>query len=306
MQIFNVPIKYKDTQVSPFSLDSEEGYLRWRDQKLAQYPVNASALVVRIVDPFHISEAEHVAICDRVRLCNMALYQLDAENNDKELVRVIGKQFGLQRLDSNLCADDDSVSSLQVIPNGRQQGYIPYSNMKLSWHTDGYYNLPEETIRAFVLHCARPAAEGGENYLLDHEIAYIHLRDENPAYISVLMQPDVMTIPPNIENGVEIRGAQTGPVFSIDESTGSLHMRYTHRMRNIEWKQDDATQAAVACLRELLASDSPYIFEHRLQAGQGLICNNVLHSRAAFNDDETEGQTRLLYRARYFDRITNS
>jgi hypothetical protein len=32
-----------------------------------------------------------------------------------------------------------------------------------------------------ILHCMRAAAEGGVNRLLDHEIAYIALRDHDPA-----------------------------------------------------------------------------------------------------------------------------
>ena len=81
------------------------------------------------------------------------------------------------------------------------------------------------------MHCAQPAAEGGENLLLDHEIAYIQLRDKNPAYIKALMKNNAMTIPPNIENGIEIRGEQTGPVFAVDEG-GYLHMRFSARTRN--------------------------------------------------------------------------
>jgi hypothetical protein len=137
---------------------------------------------------------------------------------------------------------------------------------------------------------------------MDHEMLYLLLRDENPLYIKALMQTDVMTIPANIENGVEIRPEQTGPVFSIDELTGHLHMRYTARTRSIEWKQDPVTLAAVEAMEEILASDSPYIFRHRLSAGQGLICNNILHTRTAFEDVEgCEG--RLVFRARYYDRL---
>jgi hypothetical protein len=33
----------------------------------------------------------------------------------------------------------------------------------------------------------------------------------------------------------------------------------------------------------------------------GVICNNVLHARTAFRDDPS--RPRLLYRARYYDRI---
>jgi hypothetical protein len=36
----------------------------------------------------------------------------------------------------------------------------------------------------------------------------------------------------------------------------------------------------------------------------GLVCNNVLHDRAAFSDSDT--QKRLLYRARYYDRIVDA
>jgi hypothetical protein len=40
-----------------------------------------------------------------------------------------------------------------------------------------------------------------------------------------------------------------------------------------------------------------------LQAGEGLLCNNVLHNRTAFKDSDDPTQTRLLYRGRYFDRV---
>jgi hypothetical protein len=78
-------------------------------------------------------------------------------------------------------------------------------------------------------------------------------------------------------------------------------MRYTARTRSIVWRADAATQAAVQRLREILDSDSPYVFRLRLAAGQGLVCNNVLHDRSAFTD--APGAGRLVYRARYLDRI---
>ena len=83
---------------------------------------------------------------------------------------------------------------------------------------------------------------------------------------------------------------------------GNLHMRYTARTRSIEWKQDAATLAAVAALERLLASDTPHIFKARLDPGMGLLCNNVLHDRSAFIDDPGQ-PPRLLYRARYLDRM---
>jgi len=65
-----------------------------------------------------------------------------------------------------------------------------------------------------------------------------------------------------------------------------------------------ATLAAVAALEKLLASDLPHIHGLRLEPGMGLLCNNVLHDRTAFDDDATA--PRLLYRARYHERIAAS
>jgi len=80
---------------------------------------------------------------------------------------------------------------------------------------------------------------------------------------------------------------------------GSLHMRYTHRKRNIRWRDDETTREAVAFLGSIMNADNPYYFEGTLDSGQGLICNNVLHTRTGFE----ENSRRLLYRGRYFDRI---
>jgi hypothetical protein len=97
------------------------------------------------------------------------------------------------------------------------------------------------------------------------------------------------------------RVEQTGPVFSIDPSGTALHMRYTARTRSVLWKKDAVTGAAVAFLEQFLASDESPVFRLTLQPGMGLVCNNVLHDRAGFIDDPQ--QPRLLYRARYLDRL---
>lgn len=230
----------------------------------------------------------------------MAIYaSLQADPNDKRVIRELGREFALERLDQNMGADDEGITELEVKSDVSHKRYIPYTSRPIGWHTDGYYNTPEQSIRAMALHCVEPAIMGGENALLDHELAYIHLRDINPEYIRVLMQADVMTIPANIVDGETLRPDRSNPVFSID-SENKLHMRFTERKHNIIWKDDPMVSAAIETLVALLHSDSPYIFRGTLQTGQGLICNNVLHDRAAFEDDEN--RTRLLYRLRYYDR----
>ena len=79
-------------------------------------------------------------------------------------------------------------------------------------------------------------------------------------------------------------------------------MRYSARTRNITWRDDSVTTRAIERIKDILASNSPYLFRYQLQANEGVISNNVLHNRSGFQD---EGETkRLLYRARYYDRIT--
>ncbi len=289
-------------QNSPFNLDNETAYQAWRERKLENYPNNISDLIVEVNDPRQLTKAEHAAILAHCQAANMAIYASPLKTEDKEIPRQLGKQFNLTQLDNNMCADDDAITSLTVAAaeDGKRQTYIPYTNHQIHWHTDGYYNPLDKQIYGLILHCVRSAKQGGENALLDHEIAYILLRDENPDYIHALMQPDVMCIPPNITKGEEIRPNRCGPVFSLD-NFGNLHMRYTKRTRSINWKTDKITQAAVQFLANTLDSDSNYIFRATLQAGQGLICNNVLHDRSKFTD--SEDQQRLLYRARYYQRI---
>jgi len=290
-------------QGSPFSLQSDAAYQRWREAKLNAYPVSTEDLVVEVDNPLELTEAEADAMLKVSRKTNMVIYAGRTGREDKEIPRAIGDRFGLRRLDSHMLADDDGITSLQVVPSKSQRGYIPYSNKRLLWHTDGYYHGTDSRIGAFVLHCVSPAVEGGQNSLMDHEIAYILMRDANPDHVRALMSPDAMTIPPNTEAGTETRAAVTGPVFSVDPIGGNLHMRYTARTRSIAWKQDAATQEAVKFLEHLLAGESPYMFRHTLGANQGLLCNNVLHNRTAFTDDVGRGMARLVYRARYHDRI---
>jgi hypothetical protein len=120
---------------------------------------------------------------------------------------------------------------------------------------------------------------------------------------------DAMTIPGNaMDEGVE-RGDVGGPVFSLNRADGTLYMRYTARKRNIVWADTDATHQAVAFMEELLSGEgdaAKYIFTHRMEPGQGLICNNVLHTRTAFEDAEEVAGQRMMLRARYLDRVSGT
>lgn len=292
------------TEASPFDLYNQVAYQAWREKKLAHYPCRVEQLVVEIAHPAKLTTIEYSEIKARCKRFNMAIYANSKMVSGKEALHGFGEQFGLRRLDKHECTDEDGISVLQDRDMGNRQGYIPYSNSAINWHTDGYYNPLDHKIKAMLLHCVSPAVEGGDNTVMDHEMVYLLMRDENPAYINALMHPRAMTIPANIREGREIRAEQAGPVFSVDTRTGHLHMRYTARTRSIEWRPDATTRAAVRFLEKLLTEATQYQFQLRLDAGYGLICNNVLHNRSAFKDNTDQGMQRLLYRARYYDRIS--
>ena len=293
-----------------FDLENTDAYLCWRDRKLAGAITDADELIVEISNPNALTAAEHAALLDRCQRSNMVVYTardiaVDEGHVDEEIVSRFGLQFGLASLDANWLAGEQGITRVTVSTEvGQRQAYIPYTDRAIKWHTDGYYNPPERQVRSFVLHCVHSAGQGGGNRLIDHEIAYLMLRDQNSDFIRALSAADAMTIPERTDEQGVARAAQTGPVFSVAPASGTLHMRYTARTRSIVWKQDAATLAAVAALEKLLASDLPHIHSMRLEPGMGLLCNNVLHDRAAFSDEPDS--PRLLYRARYHERISQS
>jgi alpha-ketoglutarate-dependent taurine dioxygenase len=286
---------------SPFDLGNPGAYRAWREAKLAGYPRRAEDLVVEVRDPRALSAAERDAIRDRLRRANMAVYASRCGSDpDKGIPRALGLQLGLKRLDPNGLADDDAITSITVRDTAPRGEFVPYTTRAIRWHTDGYYNPPGRRIRAMALHCVRNAAQGGETMLLDHEIAYVLLRDANPDWVRALMRPDAMTIPERTDGAGVEREAQSGPVFSLDQEDGSLHMRYTARTISIRWADDRDTAAAARFMAQSLADEAPFALRLKLEPGMGIICNNVLHTRAAFSDDPE--CPRLLYRARYHDR----
>lgn len=290
----------------PFALADEAAYALWRAAKLDRHPCRAEDLVVPIADGGAPTAAEIAAVRRACGRANMALYVLGVGGEEDAAARASVSRLaaigGLTRFEKHRSAGADGIVAIEVATDSHRSGFIPYSTRPIGWHTDGYYAYegPGRAIRAMVLHCVRAAVDGGESALLDHEIAYIRLRDRDPALVEALMHPAAMSIPPSVEEDGSVRGEAVGPVFEVDPHTGGLLMRYTARKRHIGWRDDATTRAAVAALEEIMADD-PLIFRLRLQPGMGVICNNVLHERTGFTDGADRG--RLLLRLRSYDRL---
>ncbi|MGO9743675.1 MAG: TauD/TfdA family dioxygenase [Roseiarcus sp.] len=295
------------TTAAAFDLNNYSAYEAWRARKLSSYPNSMDALRVEIERLGAPTAAEQTAIRERCRRANMAIYVTPAASgedvNTRSELKAFGAALGLRIAEDHRSAESDGVVRIEVVAGGGRLGYIPYTDHGLRWHTDGYYNFrgPARCIKAMLLHCARAAASGGANRLLDPDIAYIRLRDEDPELVAALTRPDAMTIPENREPDGHVRPLNVGPVFYVDPESGALGMRYTARKRNVAWRDDSVTRRAAERLEAILDND-PLVLEGRLSPGEGLICNNVLHDRAAF-DDSREGAGRLIYRIRFHDRV---
>ncbi len=282
----------------------QSSYLKWREKKLKFYPRSVDELIVEINGLPSLTRSEKTRIISNCRRANMAIYRCRNHHADRAAIRAFAANFGLKSLDHHLCANEDGVAVLSASVGGDKGAYSPYTSGRLNWHTDGYYNDERRRLRAVILHCMQNATRGGENALLDPEIAYIHLRDENPEFITALEHPRCMSIPANNGPDGEIRPAVSGPVFWRDAEQGALYMRFSERKKFISWREDSLTRAARDCLSDILGDKNGPVLRYRLGPGEGFISNNVLHNRSAFEEFPV-GQ-RLLYRARYFDRIESS
>ncbi len=291
-------------QFDPFDLGNDSAFAVWKKEKIDTHSAMQHLPVVRISNLAVPSDRERAELARRCRAVNFALYEAgdDTRHDTRGNLRGFCDALGLKIAEKHRSAGEGGIVALSPTDDPDKKGFIPYSQKALNWHTDGYYNPPGEEIRAMALHCVRPAADGGENQLLDPDIAYIRLRDINPRYIEALSHPSAMTIPAYEDTKGETRAASTGPVF-LRSDEGALTMRYTARTRSIHWRDDPMTRKAAQELIDLLCSDEPCIARVKLAAGQGVLCNNVLHNRTGFDAKLATQSDRLLFRIRFHNRV---
>lgn len=287
-----------------FALEEEEAWRRWRAWKLQKAEVATNAAPVAVGDPNALSARERKVLLDRIAATNYALYEWGRTPGDLDALDgwllAFARAFRLRAVEDHRSANQNGVVRIEVARTGGRAGYIPYTNLRIAWHTDGYYNYhgPAHCVRGMILHCAAAAAAGGDNRLLDHELAYLRLRDDSAEAVRLLMHPQAMIIPEAADDSGRVRAANAGPVFFLD-SSGALAMRYTARKKYVEWR-DAQTRAAAERLLALIEAE-PLACRVRLRPGQGVLCNNMPHDRSAFQDDGLS--PRLLCRIRFHNRI---
>lgn len=296
--------------MQPFNLSHQAEFEHWARFKLSLYVaarIKQQMCPVVINSDGRLLPSQLTEILSNIACYNFATYRVEDKGDfNTESLSRLGQSLGLKNLDDNLCAEEDLVSvisdsSAHVTAGNPKQRYIPYTNKALSWHTDGYYNPYHQRVQAFILHCQQPADHGGENSLIDPDLIYLALRRSNPEFIDVLSRNDVMRIPENRQGDTCLREETASPVFLTSDNNSRLAMRFSQRKRHIIWRDDALTQDALGKLNELLDNDSDWHINVRLKAGEGIISNNVLHCRKAYQD--RDGHRRVFLRARYYNAI---
>ncbi|MDG2394747.1 TauD/TfdA family dioxygenase [Candidatus Thioglobus sp.] len=282
-------------------IDTIDKYQYWRDEKLAKSVSDIDNCTVEINKPEQLSTAEKDKLLTLCRYNNFAIFQTPQLQDYESKLVSFNQQLNLVDFDQHLYVKNQGLARITPSEQKDQAEFIPYTDRAIGWHTDGYYNASEHRIRAFTLFCVNAAESGGENQWIDHQMVYLLLREENPDITKALTHPKAMSIPEHKVAGVVRRKTSTGPIFFIDEITEQLSMRYTQRKKNINLYNSTEIKQAVKKLDELLNTNSPYHFSHRMHSNQGIICNNILHKRSAFTDNQAS--PRLMLRGRYFNQI---
>ncbi|WP_428095929.1 TauD/TfdA family dioxygenase [Candidatus Thioglobus sp.] len=283
-------------------VNSTDDYRFWRDQKLAKIAPNIEACLVEVNNPKCLSAAEKSQIITLCREQNFALFQTPNQMDYESSMIGFNQQLGLKNFDQHLYAKNQGLAHITQTEQKDQAEFIPYTDRAIGWHTDGYYNAPENRIRAFSLFCVNPAQSGGENQWIDHQLVYLLLREQDPEIAKALTHPKAMSIPQHVVDGAIRRATSTGPIFFIDETSKQLSMRYTQRKKHIEFYNSIEIKQAVDTLDQLLANNTSARFSYTMKANQGLVCNNILHKRSAFTDDNAKNP-RLMLRGRYFNHV---
>lgn len=290
-------MKYWNTKYPKrFDLKTDEDYKKWREEKLAAYPENVGDLVVELADMTAITDAEKSRILELVELANMCVYTAGAAELSSDALLTLGVQLGVTDTDKST----RHPKSDELTDSGILNKAIPFSTRHVRWHTDATYYGSNKTVQALFLLCKRAALEGGSNKVLDNEILYILLRDKEPEALATLMEKDCFNYK-NPKTG-EISQHLGGRVFWTNPD-GHLCHRFSFRKMDMAWPEDSDVLAARDCLESLILNESGYVIEGRLESGMGLISNNVIHTREKLVDSDDASKKRLLFRARYYDRV---
>ena len=208
-----------------------EDFIEWAAKKDLDIPSNINDLKVSISDINHVSKAEISQIKQKLTKFNCCIYASGTNLDDNSKIMRFAQSLGMRTFDSHNI-DDSAISTISANKDENNMRYIPYTNKGLNWHTDGYYD--SKPIFSWLLHCIEPALSGGENFLLDHELAireYILKYDD----IIYLTNNETFSIP---TDEVAKREITSNYVCDMNNEYKKLHINFSMRKENIIVNKD--------------------------------------------------------------------
>ena len=269
-----------------------EDFIEWAAKKDLDIPSNINDLKVSISDINHVSKTEISQIKQKLTKFNCCIYASGTDLDDNSKIMRFAQSLGMRTFDSHNI-DDSAISTISANKDENNMRYIPYTNKGLNWHTDGYYD--SKPIFSWLLHCIEPALSGGENFLLDHELAireYILKYDD----IIYLTNNETFSIP---TDEVAKREITSNYVCDMNNEYKKLHMNFSMRKENIIVNKD--SESAMSKLIKIIKEDcKKYHLTYKLSKSEGIVSNNILHGRNAFKDGQV---MRKILRIRSHERL---
>ena len=269
-----------------------EDFIEWSAKKDLNIPSNINDLKVSISDINHVSKTEISQIKQKLTKFNCCIYASGTDLDDDSKIMRFAQSLGMRTFDSHNI-DDSAISTISANKDENNIRYIPYTNKGLNWHTDGYYD--SKPIFSWLLHCIEPALSGGENFLLDHELAireYILKYDD----IIYLTNNETFSIP---TDEVAKREITSNYVCDMNNEYKKLHMNFSMRKENIIVNKN--SESAMSKLIKIIKEDcKKYHLTYKLSKSEGIVSNNILHGRNAFKDGQV---MRKILRIRSHERL---
>lgn len=188
-----------------------------------------------------------------------------------------------------------------AISTGTGSGHPAFTTCQATpLHTDGTLEVLG-AVRTSLLHCHRPAAEGGESHIFGLAAAIEQLAQRDAAAAETLFMPSVL------RRWSTFEGARLSRVDAVAAPRGGrLVVRFSDRETD-EWLpppgRERDFERARAWLAEMARPGSPLFVTLRLAQGDILVLANdqVAHGRGPYRDDPMA--PRCLFRALFLEDL---
>lgn len=227
------------------------------------------------------------------------------------------RDFGFVVVRNGPCTDDGIERVASLIGDIAESAYgrlfdlSPKSSIKtlgntlhpVAPHTDEAYRYAPPGVN--VLHCVRPADEGGESILVDGFHLGALLRARAPQAFRLLASQPQPFHRIGTEDGIDQRSRAS--VFTLDENDAIVGFRFHTRSAAPLDVSADLLPAIYAANHTLATfmMDADNQARFRLEAGDAVMFDNhrVMHSRAGFADPERKLRICNVSREQFHERL---